>query len=76
MRRRILCLVLLGLLVAPALGWARSVELDPNGQPSAEQGAATPSDVQVENASERLVAAVSSLWDVLLERLERLNLLF
>jgi len=75
MRDRILCLVLLGLLLAPAAGWAKGSEIDPNGQPVSEQGAGVDLvSVAEGNAAEALPAPGGSLWGLFSRWLESLGL--
>jgi|GEM_PF-2697727 len=75
MRNRILCLVLLGLLVVPAAGWAKGSEIDPDGQPVSELGAgADLVSLAGGSAAEGLTAQGGSLWELFSRWLESLGL--
>lgn len=74
MRRRILCLVLFGLLAAPHVGWADGVDQDPNGQPGATQGTASVQQAGPESGSDASRASVPILWEILLDWFGRLGL--
>lgn len=74
MRRRILCLVLFGHLLAPAIGRATGAEQNPDGQPSAVSGEALLLEVGSESEAVEPPAADSSFLKVLLDWLEFLDL--
>lgn len=74
MRRRILYLVFLGLLMSPVAARTEGAEIDPNGQPATAQGAIPLGRTGPETVSESYAASTPSLWKVLLDWLERLDL--
>ena len=70
MRRRILCLVLLALLMAPAAGWTKGAVIDPDGTPASGEAEAVEPVASVDGASVDAAPSSSSLWELLARWLE------